>query len=194
MEKLLFGKGDKIMYKRLTEVFIDNYSYEDCEILKEYANGKLIFAEIFNVKSDKTVIFYDKTRFFSENCVDTENECYLDMNIFEDKLSEDGGVEDMTSLVNYYLSEEFYNCLCIKYDGYIELERVNYDLSDCYEPIVKYISDFLVEIDVCQKENSDKLARAIEESLFNGNHISICGFELYYDDISKKDYEEAEEC
>ena len=179
------------MYKRLGEIFIDDYKNNNCNITKIYNNGKMVLAELFNPKSKKTVFIYDNSKYHDDDFVDADNKCFLEVHILEDKLSEENGSEAMTELLDYYLNDELYRCLCIKKDNCTELFKVNYDKEIS---VVNHVREFLIDIGVSDKYDNYDLATIILDFISNNKSINICGYKLYYDEIPKKEYEEAIEC
>lgn len=175
--------------KRLSEIFLENYkNIEGITSYKEFANGKLIFARIINDSNGKSIILYDNSRYICD-IEDTDNDCVLEMHVFEDKLSEEDGMKDMTELFDYYLSEETITCLCIKNNdkaNEIDYEKVDYD-DDSYDNTIVKIGRLLVKNNISTLDNFYDLAVAIEDALFNQKHIFIGSYELYYDDVPVKE-------
>lgn len=179
------------MLKRLCENFIDE-NFSDYGIIKTYYKKELASIEIMPDGGDKSIYIWNN-KIIDTKPVDSDMTCELEMNELEKKLQTKDGEKDVKEIIKYYLDDLYVNCLFVDFGDFKSIQEVDYDELNSDDVTSKIIKPILIDIGAANDDDNNNLAEAIEKILFKRKHLKICGVEMYYEDMSQREYRRVKE-
>lgn len=178
--------------KRLVESFIDRYYESDYEIAKTYDCGVLVSIEIMP-KGDGKSVFIWNPKYFDVRPQDDDLTVEFEMQIFEQKLLEENGEEDMRETIDYFLSDPDLLCLCVDYGDFTDVEVIEDD-ETLDDMIYNHVKPVLYEIGAIVDEDEDiNFTKVVAKALATNIELTICGVKLFLSKVKQSDFEEMEE-